>query len=96
VRSPRSEDPHWCQRKFFVHKHLMCTVQVVSVAKIIVHPSYSQSSSTGQNNLALWKLSEPVSTSVYSTVCLPAQGAEQAGGATLVGWRISLLVGELQ
>jgi len=69
--------------------------KVVSVSKIIVHPSYSQSSSTGQSNLALWKLSEPVSTSVYSTVCLPAQGTEQAGGATLVGWRISLLVGSL-
>merc|ERR1712123_103103 len=69
--------------------------KVVSVSQIIVHPSYSQSSSTGQSNLALWKLSEPVSTSVYSTVCLPAQGTEQAGGATLVGWRISLLVGSL-
>jgi len=69
--------------------------KVVGVAKIIVHPSYSQSSSTGLNNLALWKLSEPVSTSVYSTVCLPAQDTEQAGGATLVGWRISVLVGSL-
>ena len=63
--------------------------------KIIVHPSYSPSSSNVQNNLALWKLSVPVSTSVYSTVCLPTQGTEQVGEATLVGWRISELVGEL-
>jgi len=70
------------------------TFKVVNVKKIIVHPSYSQSTSN-LFNLALWKLSDPVSTSVYSTLCLPTQGTEQTGVATLVGWRISELVGSL-
>ena len=60
------------------------------MAKILVHPSYSNSE---KNNIALWHLSEPVSTSVYNTLCLPTQGAEQSGAAVLVGWRISPVVG---
>merc|ERR1719320_204346 len=66
--------------------------KVVGVAKILVHPSYSNSE---ENNIALWQLSEPVSTSVYNTLCLPTQGAEQSGAAVLVGWRISPVVGSL-
>merc|ERR1711970_667840 len=66
--------------------------KVVGVTKIIVHPSYSNSE---ENNIALWQLSEPVSSSVYNTLCLPTQGAEQSGAVVLVGWRISPVVGSL-
>merc|ERR1719481_1843745 len=66
--------------------------KVIGVEKIIVHPSYSNGE---ENNLALWKLKEAVSSSVYRTLCLPTQGVEQSGGALLVGWRISPLVGSL-
>merc|ERR1711915_392894 len=68
--------------------------KVASVERIFVHPDYSTSSV--DNNIALWKLSEPVSTSVYSPACLPPQDSQQEGQVKLVGWRVSELVGSLE
>ena len=87
------------QEKYKVEIQVFCNklgyywlcAKVLGVAKIVVHPSYSNSE---ENNIALWQLSEPVSTSVYNTLCLPTQGAEQNGAVVLVGWRISPVVGE--
>merc|ERR1712179_526438 len=50
--------------------------KVVGVDKIIVHPSYSNSE---ENNIALWQLSEPVSTSVYNTVSAYTGGGTEWG-----------------
>ncbi|KAL3421563.1 trypsin A chain (extracellular trypsin protease) [Phlyctema vagabunda] len=59
----------------------------VGVTSIKVHPSYS--ASTTNNDLALWRLSSPLSSSStigYAT--LPAQGSDPAAGTTTTtaGW----------
>ena len=47
--------------------------QVSSVTKIVTHPDYDSSSATKTDNIALWKLSSPVSTDTYTRLCLPSQ-----------------------
>ena len=47
--------------------------QVSSVTKIVTHPDYDSSSDTKTDNIALWKLSSPVSTDTYTRLCLPSQ-----------------------
>ena len=71
-----------------------CSPKVVGVQKILVHPSYSSSSSSPTANVALVKLSSPVGDS-YSKLCLAAQDSEVTGAVVLVGWRISEVVGSL-
>ena len=44
-----------------------------SVVKIVSHPDYDSSSATQSDNIALWKLSSPVSTDTYTRLCLPSQ-----------------------
>ena len=66
----------------------------MGVSKIIVHPSYSSSSSDPTDNLALVKVSSSVGDS-YSKLCLPAQDSQVTGSVVLVGWRISSVVGSL-
>lgn len=63
---------------------------LVSVSKIVVHPSYD--SNTIDNDIALWKLSTSIaesSTIGYAT--LPAQGSDPAEGTTLTvsGWGLT-------
>ena len=41
--------------------------------KIVTHPDYDSSSDTKTDNIALWKLSSPVSTDTYTRLCLPSQ-----------------------
>ena len=75
---------------------------------IVTHPDYDSGAKT--DNIALWKLSSPVSTDTYTRLCLPSQvivtimyvmsrgalqGAQATGNASLVGWRISEHVGAL-
>ena len=67
--------------------------KVSDVSQVVTHPDYS--SSTKANNIALWKLSSPVSTETYTRMCLPAQDSTAAGDVKLVGWRISEVVGSL-
>lgn len=60
---------------------------LVSVSKIVVHPSYDES--TIDNDIALWQLSTAIpesSTIGYAT--LPVQGSDPAAGTTLTvsGW----------
>lgn len=62
----------------------------VSVSQIVVHPSYS--SSTTNNDIALWHLSTALaesSTIGYAT--LPAQGSDPAAGTitTTAGWGLT-------
>jgi len=68
-------------------------MKVSDVTQVVTHPDYS--SSTKANNIALWKLSSPVSTETYTRMCLPAQDSTAAGDVKLVGWRISEVVGSL-
>ena len=63
--------------------------------KIIVHPSYSSTSSNPTDNLALVRLSKAVGES-YSALCLPAEDSEVSGSVVLVGWRISAVLGSLE
>ena len=44
---------------------------VSGVSKIITHPDFSSSSKA--DNLALWKLKNPVSTETYTRICLPTE-----------------------
>ena len=67
--------------------------KVSDVSQVVTHPDYS--SSTKANNIALWKLSSPVSVETYTRMCLPAQDSTVAGNVKLVGWRISEVVGSL-
>ena len=62
--------------------------------KILAHPSYSPTSSSPTDNVALVMLSSPVGDS-YSKLCLAAQDTEVSGAVVLVGWRISEVVGSL-
>ncbi|KAM5349925.1 hypothetical protein ACJ41O_006430 [Fusarium nematophilum] len=60
---------------------------LVGVSQIIIHPSYS--SSTINNDVAIWRLSTPISTgSSVSYARLPAQGSDPVAGslATVAGW----------
>jgi len=66
---------------------------VSGVSKIITHPDFSSSSKT--DNLALWKLKNPVSTETYTRICLPTEDSSSTGEAKLVGWRISEVIGSL-
>ena len=45
--------------------------KVSSVTKIVTHPDYDSGAKT--DNIALWKLSSPVSTDTYTRLCLPSQ-----------------------
>ena len=63
--------------------------------KIIVHPSYSSTSSSPNSNLALMRLASTEGGS-YSSLCLPAQDSEVTGSVVLVGWRISPVLGSLE
>ena len=69
--------------------------QVVGVRKIIVHPSYSSTSTNPTANLALMMLASPEGGS-YSALCLPAQDGQVTGSVVLVGWRISPVLGSLE
>merc|ERR1711973_248558 len=66
---------------------------VSGVSKIITHPNFSSSSKA--DNLALWKLKNPVSTETYTRICLPTEDSISTGEAKLVGWRISEVIGSL-
>ena len=65
------------------------------MSQIIVHPSYSSSSSSPTSNLALVRLASSQGGS-YSALCLPAQDSEVTGSVVLVGWRISPVLGSLE
>ena len=73
----------------------MLEPQIVGVRKIIVHPSYSSTSSSPTDNLALVRLSKAVGES-YSALCLPGEDSEVSGSVVLVGWRISAVLGSLE
>ena len=47
--------------------------KVSSVTKIVTHPDYDSSPGAKTDNIALWKLSSPVSTDTYTRLCLPSQ-----------------------
>ena len=65
----------------------------MEVSKIVVHSSYSSTGGSNNNNIALWKLAQPVSTSDFKLLCLPQDGSSSSGQAALVGWRISEIIG---
>ena len=73
---------------------MIYVVQVVGVSDIVVHPSYSSTSSSPTNNLALVRLTSPAAGS-YRRLCLPAQNSVVSGEVQLVGWRISAVLGSL-
>ena len=62
--------------------------------KIIVHPSFSSTSTSPTANLALVKLSRRVGET-YRSLCLQSQDTEVTGSVVLVGWRISPVLGSL-
>lgn len=66
---------------------------VSAVSKIITHTDYSSSSKS--DNLALWKLKNPVSIETYTRMCLPLEDSSSSGEAKLFGWRISEVIGSL-
>ena len=47
--------------------------KVSSVTRIVTHPDYDSSPGAKIDNIALWKLSSPVSTDTYTRLCLPSQ-----------------------
>ena len=47
--------------------------KVSSVTKIVTHPDYDSSPGAKTDNIALLKLSSPVSTDTYTRLCLPSQ-----------------------
>jgi len=65
------------------------------VSKIIKHPDFNTQNYAPENNIALWKLAESVDTNVYSPSCLPTQSFDVTGSRTLLGWRMSDVVGAL-
>ena len=69
-------------------------VQVVGVSKMLVHPSFSPSSTTASDNLALVMLVNTARRR-YRALCLPTQDSTVTGEVELVGWRISSVVGSL-
>ena len=69
-------------------------VQVVGVSKMLVHPSFSPSSTTASDNLALVRLVNTARRR-YRALCLPTQDSSVTGEVELVGWRISSVVGSL-
>jgi len=56
------------------------------VSDIIIHPSYSSSSL--DNDIAIWKLSEPIEGSGITYASLPSAGSDPAAGSdlTVAGW----------
>ena len=69
-------------------------MQVFGVSKIFVHPSFSSTSTTTSDNLALLQLVNTAGGS-YRVLCLPAQDTSVTEEVELVGWRISPVVGSL-
>ena len=61
--------------------------------RIVVHPSFSSTSSSAKHNIALLRLATPLKS--YRKLCLPSQDSTISGAVTLVGWRISAVVGSL-
>ena len=66
--------------------------KVVSIAQIIIHPSYIVK--TYQNDIALLRFTEAVDLNTYSPACLPTQGADDFTGANawVYGIRISIIM----
>jgi len=71
------------------------TYKVVSVSGIYYPSSFSTSTSRIDDNIALWRLSESISTKVYRPLCLPKKDSLASGSASLVGWRLSTVTGAL-
>ena len=61
---------------------------------MLVHPSFSPSSTTASDNLALVRLVNTARRR-YRALCLPTQDSSVTGEVELVGWRISSVVGSL-
>lgn len=59
------------------------------VSSIVVHPDYS--ASTTNNDVAVWKLSEPLEGSGIEYVSLPSQGSDPSANTsvTVAGWYVS-------
>jgi secreted trypsin-like serine protease len=59
--------------------------QVLTIAEIVLHPSYSPSGSS--HDIALLKISETVDLDTWSPACLPTSGADFAGqNGWVYGW----------